>query len=37
MYIVLENIVINYISVVIGFDINNMLIKLDVKMINFDG
>ncbi|WP_180715967.1 Cna B-type domain-containing protein, partial [Listeria monocytogenes] len=34
---VLENTVANYTSAVTGLDINNTLIKPDVKMINLDG
>ncbi|HAM1690170.1 TPA: Cna B-type domain-containing protein [Listeria monocytogenes] len=36
-YTVLENTVTNYTSAVTGLDINNTLIKPDVKMINLDG
>ncbi|EAK8407835.1 Cna B-type domain-containing protein [Listeria monocytogenes] len=36
-YTVLENTVANYTSAVTGLDINNTLIKPDVKMINLDG
>ncbi|ECC2329328.1 Cna B-type domain-containing protein, partial [Listeria monocytogenes] len=36
-YTVLENTVTNYTSAVTGLDINNTLIKPDIKMINLDG
>ncbi|MBC2260487.1 Cna B-type domain-containing protein [Listeria sp. FSL L7-0091] len=36
-YTVLENTVTNYTSTVTGLDINNTLIKPDIKMINLDG
>ncbi|MFO7197322.1 Cna B-type domain-containing protein, partial [Enterococcus faecium] len=36
-YTVLENTVTNYTSAVTGLDINNTLVKPDVKMINLDG